>query len=85
MKESLPRSKKRLISIGVALWMSFLSAGVATMLFFATFDPVALGEIATFPMELDRIAGYSLGFLLFWVLLVINSLIVSWLSQTDPK
>lgn len=76
---------KRLITLGISLWMSFLSAGVATMLFFATFDPVSLGEIATFPVELDRISGYSMGFLLFWVLLVINSLIVSWLSQPDTK
>ncbi len=70
-----------LIGASVALWVSFLSAGVATMLFFATFDPVAIAEVATFPMELDRMSGYSIGFLLFWLLLVVNSFLVIWLNR----
>lgn len=78
-------SKKALIALGVSLWVSFLSAGVATMLFFATFDPAAIAEVATFPMVLDRTSGYSIGFLLFWLLLVINSVVVVWLANHDPK
>ena len=71
----------RLITAGVVVWVSFLSAAMATMLFFATFDPVDLGDIATFPLSLDRVSGYSLGFLLFWLLLVVNSLVVVWLAR----
>ncbi|MEJ2755522.1 MAG: hypothetical protein P8104_06750, partial [Gammaproteobacteria bacterium] len=51
---------------GSVLWPTFLWAGVATMLFFATFDPIDLGAIATFAMVLPRIAGYTIGFFCFW-------------------
>ena len=52
----------------MVLWPSFVFAAVATALFFASFDPVLLGEAATFPMPLSRMAGYTLGFLGFWAL-----------------
>ena len=78
-------NKDLFISLGVAVWVSFLMAAVATMLFFATFDPVEIAAMATFPIELDRMAGYSLGFLLFWVLLLVNSLAVIWLAKHPPK
>ena len=72
---------QRLVTLGVVLWVSFLSASVATMLFFATFDPADLADIATFPMALERTSGYSLGFLLFWLLLICNSAVVVWLAR----
>jgi hypothetical protein len=52
----------------IIAWPAFFFAGVATTLFFASFDPEALGQAATFPMPLSRMAGYTLGFLLFWLL-----------------
>jgi len=73
----------KLISLGIVLWVSFLFAGVATMLFFATFDPVALAQVATFPMEMDRPSGYSIGFFLFWILLIVNSCVVIWLNRKN--
>lgn len=73
-----------LIGLGISLWVSFLSAAIATMLFFATFDPVTIAEIATFPFEIDRTSGYSIGFLLFWMLLIFNSLAVIWLAERKP-
>lgn len=76
---------RRLIRLGTTLWVSFLSAAIATMLFFATFDPSLLSEIATYPMNLDRTSGYSAGFLLFWVLLIINSIVISWLCEKEPN
>lgn len=78
-------SKKQLIALGASLWMSFLSAGMATILFFATFDPSIIAQYATFPMSINRSAGYSIGFLLFWLLLVLNSLAVIWLVKRKPK
>lgn len=53
---------------GVIAWVSFLFAGVATMLFFATFDPIELANLATYPADISPLAGYSIGFLLFWIL-----------------
>lgn len=54
--------------IAIVAWVSFVSAAVATMVFFAMFDPDELAEITTFPIELSRTGGYSLGFLMFWLL-----------------
>ena len=77
--------KLSLVAFGIILWVSFLWAAIATMLFFATFDPLAIAEVATFPMQVDRIGGYSIGFLLFWLLLIINSSVVNWLSSHVNK
>ncbi len=77
----LDDKKERLVTIGVVLWVSFLSASLATMLFFATFDPLDLGDITTYPISIDRMSGYSMGFLLFWSLLIINSAVVVWLAR----
>lgn len=74
-----------LVTLALVGWVSFLGAAVATMLFFATFDPVDIASIATFPMELDRTSGYSIGFLCFWALLMINGGIVTWLSNRENK
>ena len=74
-----------LVLVVTVLWVSFLSAGIATMLFFATFDPQEIVRLATYPLELDRLSGYSIGFLLFWVLLICNSLVVLWLSNNKPR
>lgn len=73
-----------LVSIGVTLWVSFLWACVATMLFFATFDPVELAQVATFPMDISRSSGYSAGFLLFWLLLILNSFLINFLTIRKP-
>ena len=48
-------------------WPSFLTASVATILFFTAFDPHELG-MALGVAELDRLEAYSIGFFLFWLL-----------------
>ncbi|GAA6137404.1 hypothetical protein NBRC116583_11510 [Arenicella sp. 4NH20-0111] len=78
-------NKIGLVNLGVTLWVSFLFAAIATMLFFATFDPIDIAQVATFPFELDRISGYSIGFILFWALLIINSCIINWLSAQNTS
>ena len=51
---------------GVVAWPSFFAAGVATMVFFAFVDPLALRDI-TFPgLAIERETGYSIAFFLFW-------------------
>ena len=60
--------------VGAILWPSFFAAGVATMVFFAFVDPLALRDI-TFPgMELSREAGYTIAFFLFWIATASSSL-----------
>jgi hypothetical protein len=61
--KSIPRIQK-IIAI---FWPSFLMAGIATVVFFNVFDPIDLG-IAMGIEGIDRLEGYSIGFLLFWLL-----------------
>ncbi|MGD8378777.1 MAG: hypothetical protein PVI37_02395 [Gammaproteobacteria bacterium] len=64
---------------GTVTWPSFLCAGLASVVFFATFDPQDLGLAATYSTELSRMAGYTLGFLGFWALTLLSSLLTAWL------
>jgi hypothetical protein len=53
--------------LGAILWPSFFSAGVATTVFGAFVDPLALRDI-TFPgFELTRGVGYTIAFFMFWL------------------
>ena len=61
--------------LGVLLWASFLAACVATLLFFACFDPQLLVDDAAPPAWLaDRRAGYTVGFFFFWMMSAIASM-----------
>jgi hypothetical protein len=52
---------------GAILWPSFFAAGIATIVFFALFDPVEL-QMQLFPQwRISRELGYTLGFFLFWM------------------
>jgi hypothetical protein len=60
--------------LGAILWPSFFAAGVATMVFFAFVDPLALQEL-TFPdWAISREFGYSFGFFVFWLCTASSSL-----------
>ena len=54
-------------SIGVMAWVSFMFSGIASMIFFATFDPIALSKLTTFSIDWSAQATYTAGFLLFWL------------------
>jgi hypothetical protein len=59
--------------LGAILWPSFFAAGVATMVFFALFDPVDLATLLpTHPVS--RELGYTLGFFMFWIATAASSL-----------
>ena len=63
--------------LGAVLWPSFFAAGVATMVFFAFVDPLALRDL-TFPeLPLTRKLGYTLGFFMFWIATASASLFTS--------
>ena len=49
------------------LWPSFITAGLATTLFFIAFDPVDMVANEGYG-EISRLGGYTIGFFLFWVL-----------------
>lgn len=53
--------------VGAILWPSFFAAGVATMLFFAFVDPLALADISLLGhLEISRTGGYTIAFFMFW-------------------
>ena len=76
--------------LGVLLWASFLAACVATLLFFAVFDPQLLVDDHDPPAWLaDRRAGYTVGFFFFWMMSAIASFLTAYLIETrsarDPR
>ena len=60
--------------IGAILWPSFFAAGVATMVFFALFDPVDLFHLLRPESTIGRGLGYTVGFFLFWIATAASSL-----------
>ena len=52
---------------GAVIWPSFFAAGVATIVFFAVVDPLALAGITWPAVDISRLAGYSIGFFMFWL------------------
>jgi uncharacterized membrane protein len=66
---------------GAVVWPSFFAAGVATMVFFAMFDPAELSRIAWIGVEVDRQWGYTIGFFLFWICTFSASLFTSFLMR----
>ena len=71
---------QQLISI---LWPSFLTAGLATVLFFTAFDPVGLSLLAGGP-EVTRLGGYTIGFFAFWLLTSISSALTCYFRRPTP-
>ena len=63
MEQEIPKCQKT-ISV---LWPAFLMAGLATVLFFAAFDPVLLLQETRFA-DMPRLGAYTIGFFLFWLL-----------------
>jgi hypothetical protein len=53
--------------VGAVVWPSFFAAGVATIMFFAIVDPLELAGITWPQVEISRMAGYSIGFFMFWL------------------
>lgn len=74
--------RRRLIRrLGFILWPSFLMAGVATVVFFASIDPVTL-QTQTLPgVEISRETGYALGFFMFWAVCAASSALTFLLSR----
>ena len=76
MSSEIPRIQ-RVISI---LWPSFITSGVATILFFTLFDPVHL-LAGTALAEVGRLGAYTLGFFCFWGLTSLTSWLTCYFSR----
>ena len=61
--KDIPKIQK----IIAVLWPSFLTAGLATILFFTAFDPQLLMQVSGYGY-VSRLGGYTIGFFLFWLL-----------------
>jgi hypothetical protein len=70
-------------AVATVVWISFLAASVATMLFFALFDPVEL--LATVDIDVGSQTGYAIGFFFFWIISAGCSAVTAWLVRTAPK
>ncbi|MDV3238484.1 MAG: hypothetical protein LOY58_06495 [Gammaproteobacteria bacterium] len=72
---------QRVIAI---LWPSFLTSGVATILFFTAFDPQHL-LLETHFAEISRLGAYTIGFFLFWLLTTLTSALTCYFQQPCEK
>ena len=71
---------------GVLLWSSFLAACVATMVFFAYFDPQLMSEDHAPPKWLaDRMTAYAVGFFFFWCVCAVASFLTAWLIDSRER
>lgn len=72
---------QRIIAI---LWPSFLSSGIATVLFFTAFDPQHLLFDTRFA-EISRTGAYTIGFFMFWLLTTITSALTCYFQRPCDK
>lgn len=74
------------VDVGLVLWPSFLAACVASLLFFAVVDPALLRDAGPrLFADLDREAGYALGFMFFWVIGALASTLSVYLIRTERR
>lgn len=72
---------KRLIPI---LWPSFLVAGVADILFTTLFDPLEILYRGK-PLIEQRIAAYTIGFFVFWLLGIASSALTCYFQRSADE
>lgn len=72
---------QRLIHI---LWPSFLVAGVADIVFTSLFDPLELMYRGD-PLIEHRIAAYTVGFFIFWLLGIASSMLTCYFQRSADE
>lgn len=63
------------------LWPAFLIAGIAEGIAFSLFDPLDMRLFGA-PVDLDRMAVYSIGFFLFWAFAAASSALTCLLQRS---
>jgi len=77
---------RRAQEIGVIVWSSFLAACLASLVFFAFFDPMQLGEDDLPPAWLSSaMTGYAVGFFFFWAVCAVAACLAAYLLETLPR
>jgi hypothetical protein len=77
------RDRRHLVVIALVLWPSFLAASVASLLFFAAVDPQLLRDAGPRIFDnLNREAGYALGFFFFWATAALSSALSVYMIRT---
>lgn len=68
---------------GIVVWSGFLAACVASLFFFAVFDPVLLAADQHPPSWLaDRMTGYTVIFFFFWFVTTAAAVLTAYLLDT---
>jgi len=75
-----PAAIPRVQMVIAILWPSFLTSGLATIVFFTVFDPVMLANMAGLP-TVSHLGGYTIGFFLFWLLTASTSALNCYFQQ----
>jgi hypothetical protein len=76
---------RRRRDLGNMVWISFLMAAVATMVFFAMVDPLVLSGMTTPGWEISRQTGYAIGFFMFWLLTAATCALSFFMARTDHR
>ena len=80
-RELAPHNRRAL----TVTWCSFLSASLATMVFFAFVDPAPIFAVLKPTAAIaNRTELYSYGFLFFWLVCALASALTAWLLDTRP-
>lgn len=75
-QQNIPATQK----VIAVLWPSFLTSGVATILFFTAFDPQLLMAVGGYE-QVSRLGGYTIGFFLFWFLTAGTCMLARYFQQ----
>jgi hypothetical protein len=78
-------ARRRIRVLGAILWPSFLIAGVASMVFFASIDPETLRAQTLPGWDIERRTGYTIGFFMFWAVGAVSSALSLFLYRTAPR
>jgi hypothetical protein len=76
---------RRKRDIGNMIWISFLMAAAATMVFFAMVDPLVLSGMTSPGWEISRQTGYAIGFFMFWLLTASTCFLSFFMARTDHR
>ena len=76
---------RRARDLGNMVWISFLMAAAATMVFFAMVDPLVLSGMTTPGWEISRQTGYAIGFFMFWLLTAATCALSFFMARTDHR
>jgi hypothetical protein len=64
------------------LWPSFIAAGVGVGILFTLVDPAEL-VILGYPLHVSRLAAYTMGFFMLWMLCAAASALTCFLQATS--